>query len=209
MIKDIQWPKKGDDPILIKSTDPKSPTWACLDFLTIFNPDDSLLALAFKESADKIINELSRGEDPQHPDMFFIPIAYLYRHSLELQMKQIIRLGLRLNLIEEDEDIFSALEKHGLYQLWNHVKKVIIKYWPDGPKEDINAAESIIQKIHNIDKSGQSLRYSEDKSGRKTLKQLPDSVDLIHFKNVLEAIFNFLDGCEAGLDDALQYMNEI
>lgn len=205
-LKEYRWPKKGDNPFFKELVDFKSPTLANLKWLR--DSDDSLLACAFKEAGDKIIEELSRGEDPQHADKFFLPIAYLYRHSLELRMKQIIKLGIRLALIEEDEKLSSALKKdHNIYKLWNYVKRVVTQYWPDGLKEHIGAAERIIQEFHNIDKSGQNLRYSEDTGGRKTLDQLPESIELIHLKDVFDGIFNFLSGSEDGLYEGLKERN--
>ncbi|OGW15965.1 MAG: hypothetical protein A2035_09135 [Nitrospirae bacterium GWA2_42_11] len=111
---------------------------------------------------------------------------------------------------KEDEKLSFALKKdHNLYKLWNYVKRVITQYWPDGPKEHIGVVERIIQEFHNIDKSGQNFRYSEDTSGRKTLDQLPDSVELIHLKDVFDGVFNLLIGCENGLYEALKLRSDM
>jgi hypothetical protein len=126
---DLQWPKKGDHPFSGGIFDYRSPTWVDLDWLNVWLTD-SLLADAFKEAGDKIIMELERKEDPRHPDMFFMPISYLYRHSLELQMKQVIRLGIRVEAIENSLKVKKALRHHELYRLWNYVKKIILKFWP-------------------------------------------------------------------------------
>ena len=205
----FRWPKKGDNPFLVKAADPNSPTWTSLHWLASWQVDDSFFASAFKDAGDKIVKELDRGEDFQHPDMFFLPVAYLYRHSLELKMKEVIKLGIRLELIEQDEKLSSALKDHKLHHLWNYVRKTIEGHWPDSPKEDLNAAGRIVQEFHNIDKSGQGLRYSKNLSGESTLEALPQSVQLTHLQDVFEAIFNFLDGCETGLDDAIDMRNEL
>lgn len=209
MDEELRWPKKGDNPFLVKGADPKSPTWTSLRWLTSLDVDDTFFAHAFKEAADKIINELSRGDDPWHPDKFFMPIAYLYRHGLELQLKQLIKMGITLEFIKRDDNVSAALVDHKLHQLWNIARKIIEYYWPEGPKEDVNAAGRIIQEFHNIDKSGQILRYSEDVSGKKTLGCLPESVQLTHLKDVMDAVFNFLEGCQAGLHHELEMRNEM
>lgn len=209
MDDEFRWPKKGDNPFLVKAVEPNSPTWASLHWLASLKVDDSFFAKAFKEAGDKIVRELTRDEDSQHPDMFFMPIAYLYRHSLELKMKEIVRLGIKLELLKEDKKVPDVLGGHSLHQLWNLVRKIAEAYWPDGSQNDLNAAERIIQELHNIDKSGQSLRYSKDLSGKSTLEKLPDSVQLTHLQDVFQAIFNFLDGCEAGLDHAIEMRNEM
>jgi len=206
---EIRWPKKGDNPFLVTAVEPTSPTWTSLHWLASLDVDDSFFANAFKEAADKIIKELSRGEDPWHPDKFFMPVAYLYRHGLELQLKQLIKMGIKLDFIERDDNVSSALVDHKLYQLWNYVMKIVEHYWPEGPKEDINAAGRIIQEFHNIDKSGQSLRYAEDLSGKKTLNRLPEYVQLTHLKDVMDAVFNFLEGCQSGLYHELEMRSEM
>jgi hypothetical protein len=76
-------------------------------------------------------------------------------------------------------------------------------------KNDLNAAGRIIQEFHNIDKSGQNLRYSKNRNGNYTLKDMPESVELTHLKDVFEAVFNFLDECEMGLSEAVDMRNEI
>ena len=209
MDDEFRWPKRGDNPFLVKAVAPDSPTWASLHWLASIKVDDSFLAGAFKEASDKIVKELTHANTFQHADMFFMPIAYLYRHSLELKMKEIIRLGIGLELIPEDEKTSEVLKNHNLHQLWNFVKKAVEAHWPDGSKNDIDAAGRIVQEFHNIDKSGQSLRYSKDLSDRSTLEKLPKSVQLTHVQDVFEVVFNFLDGCEAGLDHAIEMRNEM
>ena len=124
-------------------------------------------------------------------------------------MKEIVRLGIGLELIPKDEKTSNILKHHNLAQLWNFVKKVVEAHWPEGSKNDIDAAGRIVQEFHNIDKSGQSLRYSKDISGRCTLDKLPESVQLTHVRDVFEAVFNFFDGCETGLYHSIEMRNEM
>lgn len=209
MDEEYRWPKKGDNPFLVKAIDPNSPTWASIQWLSSLNFDDSFFGSAFKEAGDKIIKELSRGEDLQPPDQFFLPIAYLYRHGLELKLKSLIRIGMKLNYMERDNKVLKELEDHKLHNLWNYVRIIVEKSWPGGQKKDIDAAGRIIQEFHKIDKSGQNLRYSMDKYGNKTLENLPKYVHLTHLQEVMDAVFNFLDGCETGLYHELEIINEM
>ena len=54
----------------MKLADPKSPARASIQWLESLNVDGSFLAEAFKEGADKIVLELSRGENLGHSDKF-------------------------------------------------------------------------------------------------------------------------------------------
>ena len=55
----------------------------------------------------------------------------------------------------------------------------------------------VIQELHGIDKTGQNLRYVRDTSLQRTAKGFPESVDLEHLRNHVEAVLVFL-GCCAG-----------
>lgn len=209
MKKTSHWPKKGDKLFKGKSIDVSSPTLAAVKWLKRLHVDDSWLADAFKECADKIIRDLKRGRSPRHADIYFIPIGYLYRHSLELRLKQIVRLALKLDLLEENEKITETLKNHNLYPLWNYAKSSLVKFWPDGPVDDLIGVEHIVQSFHNIDKSGQNLRYVESSHGQSTISKMPEYVDLIHFKNVFTGVFNLLSGCEDAFGDAFQTECEV
>ncbi len=210
MIDDeYRWPQKGDNPFPVKPAEPDSPTWATLDWLASMNVDDSFVAGAFKEAGDMVVEQLSRGETFQHADKFFMPIGFLYRHSLELKMKEVVRLGIQLGLVPDNNKTEKVLADHNLHQIWNLVKKAVSGNWPDNSENDTGPAERIVLEFHRIDQSGQGLRYSKDRSGRSTLNSLPKSAELTHVRDVFQAIFNFLDGCEAGLSHAVEMRNDM
>ncbi len=154
------------------------------------------MADSFKESADKIINELELTENYKHPDMYFIPIAYLYRHALELKLKQLINMSLKLELIYKSEKVLEALKNHSLAPLWHQVKLSLKKRWPTSPGDDLRAVERVILDFHSIDRSGQSLRYTKKTNGESTLLSLPKAVDLRMLKDVFGRSYNLLDGCQ-------------
>lgn len=206
---DLPWPKKGDNPFKVDSPDPRSSTWASLDWLANFGFDDSRLSDAFKTVADKVIAELRRGDDTRHPDTLFMPIVYLYRHSIELKLKGLIRIGLQLELEELTEKTKECLGGHNLHKLWIVVRRFLKAYWPDGPEKDLNAAETIIVTFHKVDRSGQYLRYSEDSQGNQTLSSLPESADFVHLKDVFEGLHSMLDTCEFGFSAGLDCLNEM
>jgi hypothetical protein len=200
-------PKRGDNPFLVKTVEPDSPTWAALHFLASLTINDSFLAAAFKEAGDRIVEDLARAITYEFADRFFMPIAYLYRHSLELKMKEVARLGIDLQLIPDDEKTAKTLVDHNLHKLWNLVRKAVEAHWPND--SDVGSAERIVLEFHKIDETGQNLRYSKDKSGRNTIDGLPKAVQLTHVKDVFEGIFNFLYGVEAGFDHAIEVRNEM
>ncbi len=201
------WPRKGDNPFFSKNNNPHSPTWACISFLD--GCDDSLYADAFKEAADKIIDNLDEGNDYQHPDKFFFPISYLYRHTIELKLKVLIHLGIGLDLADMNTSLKKILKSHNLFHLWKITRNTLSSHWPTNPKEDLDAAENIILQFHKIDENGQNLKYSKDLAGNETIKKSPKSADLIHLKNIFDGLYKFLDACRMGLDDSLSIKGEM
>ena len=119
----IRWPKAGDNPFLVAGSDENRSTLANLGWLLHFRTDDSMLAEGFKEAADMIVQKLQRGKNSKHPDIYFFPVAYLYRHSFELQMKDLLRLALKLKLIENSGPLERAMQDHRLAGLWHHATK--------------------------------------------------------------------------------------
>ena len=204
----IRWPQKGDNPFMVQDGDRRSPAWISLNWLASMEPSESISAEAFKEAADKLVSILCEKNNIFPSDKYFMPVTYLYRHSLEIKLKEIINLGLRLELIEQSDEISDVMTRHRLIPLWKHARRIIEKHWPHGQKEDVSSAAGIIQAFHNIDKSGQNLRYPKNRSGEHNLENMPKEVELNQIKDVFAAIYNFLDGCDAGLNDAIDYMHE-
>ncbi len=204
MKEEIRWPKLSDK-LFVESNDGRSSsTYVNISWLkTTRSFNDILIANAFRESADKIIDELDKGNYNRHPDKFFMPILYLYRHAIELRLKSIIRLGLELSLMQENDKIETIMKKHNLHKLWNLTRKVLSEYWTEVPEEDLNAVESFILQIHDVDSSGQTLRYSINTNGSSSIHKMPNHTDLLYLKDVLEGLFNFLIGCDDGLYHAL------
>lgn len=187
-----------------------TPTWCSLNWIADQLSDDSCFADAFKEAGDKIITELARGEDPRHPDPLFMPVAFLYRHALELKLKILVRKGMALKIVDLPAgDVKNALERHYLDTLWRQFRILAIAHWPDGNTTDLDAAEKTIMDFHRLDISGQNLRYAQDTKGNKTAEKFPDSVELSKFKETFEETYSLLDGCEMDFDNCLAIQSEI
>jgi len=174
-----------------------------------FGVDERYLAEAFKKAGDYVIEHLKTGQVFGNPDNMFMPIAYLYRHSLELMLKHLVRLGIAARLIEESSDINCDLGKHNLYRLWSHACTAIENRWPNGDKKIISNTKALIDDFQRIDKSGQNLRYARDSQDRPTARKFPDSIELVEFRSAYEGVFNLLSGCSAEFDFIVEYITEM
>lgn len=198
----IAWPKKGHR--LLKSPVASTPkeVSAHLDWLQTFNKSDLLMPDAYKQGGDYLIEALRLGGDGTHPDKFIFPVLYLYRHAIELRLKEIICLGLRLKLEQPSQKLDDILGDHPLYPLWNRARKILETYWPDGDRNELSAMESMISELHQTDSDGQHFRYAHAQDGTDLQLKLPEQLDLLHLRTVFNGLWNLLDGALSGLMDA-------
>ncbi len=201
-----KWPQKGEKAFIAGDYHNNSPVHADINYIRHrLSPEQ--LAEGFKEAGDKIVKELERGEDIYHPDIYFFPISYLYRHSTELILKEIVRYGLYLNIIDPSVKIDLVLESHNLYKIWNYAKQVLKVFYSNSPQEELGFTENLINQFHELDKNGQAFRYSRDKNGNSTVENMPAVVDLKNLKNKFEGLYNFLSSTLSGLQEGFSNLS--
>ena len=109
--------KRKNDLELGEVLTPDSPTWIYLHGVRF---EDHDYAAAYREAKDRLVRQLTRDRRIHFSPDLFMPILYLYRHSLELELKNLLRFG--SGLLHGDEKLSNALGQHNLYDLWNYVK---------------------------------------------------------------------------------------
>lgn len=154
-------------------------------------------ALAYKKSARIIVESIYEKKQPniRELDFYFFPIAYLYRHSLELMLKAI---GFEFFLDEDKKRELLELS-HDLIQLLEKVEVLI---------QGINLEDRIwlkefLSSINEIDQASDAFRYpfkinvAEDSTMKKvyssrTVVDTQTHVNLIVFVNKMEKAFAIL-----------------
>jgi len=201
---DIPWPSMNDEAF---REVPFSPTDACLDWI-ISNEYDWAITVSFKEAADKIVDDLAIGKTSEHADLFFFPVAYLYRHSIELRLKELIWQGMQLRILEYEKNK-DLLGSHNLHKLWNKVSNILRTVCGDSIRDDLAAVEKTILQFHKIDKSGQGFRYLKDKERKSLCQKFPQRVELENLKKVMEGLVNFFEGYGDVLSEAQNSQGDI
>ena len=158
-------------------------------------PLDGICAVGFQRAADMIV-EAARSDD-RNPDDLFYPVAYLYRHHLELMLKALVGLGVEQGGLEGCDDMLTG---HNLHKLWHKAKQLIRQAWADSPENDLKATEQMILEFHALDETGQAFRYERDKQGRQHLQNAPDRVDLDNLKARTDGVSQFLGAAYGGID---------
>lgn len=140
----------------------------------------------YKKAADILVNHvLSTGTDQ---DTLVYPIVFLYRHYLELLLKNIIENGAKLLDTEEEPK-----KNHHLDDLWNIAKSIINKIWEGDECDREIEIDHYIADFIEIDKSSQAFRYQKDKQGNKFL-EATEIINIRHFYDCINKISSHLEG---------------
>lgn len=159
---------------------------------------------AYKEAADVLVDKII--EDRSIQDYITLPTIFLYRHSIELSLKLIIRYGYELYNIKDDYKI-----SHKLNELWEDCKLIISRRWPNDIEYVgiLKATENIIKEFCKIDSGATETRYPERKIIKKEKKNRNDNIIEINrdrsltledisnvnpqtMKQLMEKVYNFL-----------------
>jgi hypothetical protein len=194
---EARWPMKGDR--AFSSGRHRHalayPTWMPV------TSRNGMIAEGFRASADYVVRMLETEREHRYADMFFNPVTFLYRHFMEVAMKSIIQNGVALHIIPH-EDV--AKLGHNLHVLWNKCRKVIEAVNQGADPEPVLAVEQIVLEFHEIDQTGQELRYAVDTKGNECLTKAPEQVCLLNLRDVMEGVYNFFMGCDAQLDHLVE-----
>lgn len=195
----FEWPKKGNKAFVA----PKGGKSFHIERLAWHWPQH---AQAFKLAAELVVDAYEEADRRLEYDELFYPVAYLYRHCVELRLKDIITTGLGMHFFKK-ADVKEAMENHNLARLWNHAKKLLKDRWKGADETPLKAVESVINELHQVDPTGQAFRFDADKSGRRFRHdKLPTRVSLKELRKTMDGVFTFLDATASELHQNLSDM---
>ncbi|MHB0885510.1 MAG: hypothetical protein ACYC41_06450 [Bacillota bacterium] len=203
LVADLPWPKPG--PALLG---PDGDWWNN----AVLNPTAAewrIYAEGYARGAEILVRHVVDGNRDQ--DVLVYPIVFLYRHHLELALKDLIRrasdlLGRKL----PPRDRNNPLYRHDLDRLWKLAKTLLKDVWPEGDEETLVVVEQRITELAAVDKSSISFRYPENQDV-DTTPSLP--LDLTHINirtlgEVMAEIVEFLSACRLGISSMKEARDE-
>lgn len=150
----------------------------------------------YRIAAEKLIETVLNTQTER--DTLIYPIVFLYRHYIEIQLKEIIETGSKY--LDKKR---KQVKGHVLFPLWLEAKEIINEIWKaDRDNENIKQSEEIIKAICAIDTKSDAFRYPIDIKGKQTLKGIA-VVNLRELKEGISPAIQFLDGVALGIS-ALQ-----
>ena len=117
----------------------------------------------------------------EYVDCFIYPIIFLYRHYVELSLKNL--------LIKSNITNSTVLGSHNLENLWKKLKPIVLDLSLD---EELGTEgfESYIKQITEIDKNSFSFRYDKTKDRKeRNLKDI-SHINILVFSNHMEKLVN-------------------
>jgi hypothetical protein len=152
-------------------------------------------------AAGRVILEHLR-EHPRERDSLAFPILFLFRHYLELRLKEVaIRAGI---LLDAEEPI---VKRHNLSFLWTTTRPLIEKAYPDDERSILDRAEAAIAKINDLDPDSMRFRYPVTSTGGPSFPGV-EYINPADIVDDLQETLELLDGVTEGLLVALDYRGE-
>ena len=150
-------------------------------------------AEGYKVAADIIIDNFL--ENKEYRDMLIFPIVFLYRQSIELYLKYIIKQGA---LLLRDSTI-SIPTHHDLNRLWLDTQGILKKIMPEITRSEYSKIYGYIREFAKNDPKSMSFRYPVDKRGKLALNNITH-INAKYLKESLDELFMFLDGVSSQMD---------
>lgn len=169
------------------------PEWYFNASLHIKPGDWHVYAEGYKTAADIAVQYIA--DNDWYQNYLVYPIAFLYRHYLELRLKELIILTSQY--LDKYVEMPTG---HKLMPLWEQVRPNIEEIWDDPEtRGHLEAIEAKIQELYEVDRRSDAFRYPVDMKGDTTLEELRH-INLKHLKDVMQGISQFLDGASIGVD---------
>lgn len=121
------------------------------------------------------------------PERMVFPLAFLWRHFIELALKDIIAVG---RLLHHEE--WTHPQGHRLTELWRAARGYIVECGSEDSPE-IPVIEQQIAELDEVDPFASGFRYPLDKKGCSNLPSAPTEVDLDQFQDAMERLASLLE----------------
>ena len=148
-------------------------------------------SFGYLKAAEIIESDLIKN--PIDRDFLIYPLIYLYRHYLEIVMKDIIIITNKLLGYSG----FTPKGGHDLMRLWNESQNILKEFYDDYP-EPASSIEEKIKEFYNVDIKSDNFRYPIDKKGDFSLNSI-EVINYINFGDSFREIKDYMEEIASGL----------
>jgi len=164
----------------------------------------------YKWAIDVLLKEAKDGLHPT--DVHYYPIIYVFRHYLEIKLKELTK---NLHNYMHQEEKFNR--GHEIAMLWGDCKKLLIEFSEIGGEKigkedlaDFRFIEGFIKEISIIDPKSESFRYPVDRAGNSSIdKTTVGIIDMDHFADIATWMSDYFEGISIAIDQIHQQRCEV
>lgn len=140
----------------------------------------------YLKAARVLANHALANEYERH--ILIFPVAFLYRHHLELSLKDLIQTAHSLASGQP-----RSPKGHVLAILWEELKTTLGSLDESPKQDDLDAVGSYIEQLNRVDKAGQAFRYATSNEGAPHLSQF-NALDVRVLSEAMERLAGYLSG---------------
>lgn len=184
-------------------------------FVIHFRDDPSLDFAIFAKGYRLAASTLTQSllSRPAWPDYEAYPVVFLYRHSLELYLKNVISKGARLARLRGQELQQKMLYIHDLTKLTSTAVGILRILFPRDSSllEMLPKLECIVREFAHVDPDSITFRYPTDTKGHRA-HFAPLRINLSDFALTMNSVLEVLDVIDFGVDvetDKTEELNRI
>lgn len=153
---------------------------------------------SYSTAAGELLELATSGQGGN--DLLVYPIAFLYRHAIELSLKEVIHYARRL-----EDDGLGVPHGHELDKLWERTSALLQKIAPDRSEPGREEVGRIIAELHELDEKSMAFRYDDQEIG----KRLEGPVNLRALGETMQRVVSWLEGGVAMLDALIEARAEL
>src|SRR5436190_12574440 len=120
-------------------------------------------ATGYREAAE----HLYRCWCSSRHDFLIFPLVFLFRHSIELRLKELSQSAADLLDLPPDWH-----RNHRIDHLWHRLKPLLRRIEPEGSEPDLDNAQRLMLELAARDPISMEFRYPEDRDGKRHLAHL-------------------------------------
>jgi hypothetical protein len=160
-----------------------------------------LLVEGYREASFKLLSELTQNHnnDWSKIDSFIYPALYVYRHYLELILKDTLRYY-RLLKGEISAEQTGFANQHSLLELWKELKDHLENTIGHEADSILNRdiVEKLLTEFDSKDRRSFAFRYPFNATklftAPATISLSSFSIDLINLENICKKLSNYFEG---------------
>jgi len=191
----MQWPKQGEQ--LFRA----DADWHLNACINCYPPLLSIVASSYREGAEVLARATADGKATL--DLAILPIVFLYRHYLELTIKDVIDT---LRSLEGEGEGYP--QHHNLKNLWSEATRLVRMHYGQRTPPEFDRVQSCIDEFEVHDPESFSFRYPTDKKGKAALRGIKH-INVRHLYETMERVSALLEGIGCDLHHKLDLISEM